>query len=92
MKTVCLENKHQNDAVSTCFYLVLGSPLIDTLIPLIFIVIFISVRNTGNLPASQEAAPQSSSLPSTTVQFQDQSSETAFESMPTSTGYLLTCY
>lgn len=92
MKTLCLKNKCQNDAVTIYFYLVLGSPLIDTLIPLLFIDLFISVRNTGNLPASQEAAPQSSPLPPTVVQFQDQSSETAFESMPTSTGYLLTCY
>ena len=88
-----MKNKHQIDAISAWFCLAFGSPVSGAVIPHLSIALFFSVRNIVNALASQEAPPQSPLLlPSTGVQFQDQSSEVAFGSMPVSTGYLLTCY
>lgn len=92
-QTLCLKNKHQIDAIGAWICIAFGSLVIGAVIPCLFIALFFSVRNIGNVPASQEASLQSPLLlPSAGVQFQDQSSEIAFGSTPVSTGYLLTCY
>lgn len=58
---LCLKNKHQADAISARFCLTFGSPVSSAVIPHLFVALFFSVKNIGNVPASQEKSPQSRS-------------------------------